>query len=517
MTARAEAFARLRDGGRLDLAVIGGGVTGAAVLHEASRRGLRAALFERNDFASGTSSRSSKLVHGGLRYLKEGKIALTRESVRERQELLRDAPGLVEPIEFVMPHYRGRSPGPATLALGLAFYDLLAGSWQHRYLGRAAALRIVPELDPRGLSGAHAYLDATTDDARLVLRLLQEARAHGAIAFNYAGATPLLEGGRVAAVRAHDAIAGTFVDVEAAAVVAATGVFSDAVRASVGAGARMRPLRGSHLIVDERRLPLSRCVAFEHPDDRRPVFAYPWLGRTLVGTTDLDHAAPLDDEPSIAASEVAYLLAALHYQFPAAEIAASDVVSTYAGVRPIVDASGGAPSKASRDHVVWNESGLITIAGGKLTTFRPMAMDALAAAAPQLPPFDRTLRPVFAAAQSPDGAPGSAASRRLAGRFGARAAEVIAVARAGELETVGDTPYCWAELRWSARHESVERLDDLLLRRTRAGALARAGASEHFARVASICAEELGWDAARWEGEAAAYLARVRTQYGVPA
>jgi glycerol-3-phosphate dehydrogenase len=494
----------------VDVLVIGGGVTGAAIAHEAARRGLRTLLTERNDFASGTSSRSSKLIHGGLRYLKEGRFALTRESVHERGQLLRDAPGLVEPMPFLMPHYRGRKPSRATLEFGLTVYDALAGSWQHRSYDRAETLARVPLLAEHELQGAHGYLDATTDDARLVLRLLAQAGSAGATVLNYAEAALLFDGDRVSGAAITDRAGPARADVRARAVIAATGVFADELRARVDAPARLRPLRGSHLLIADWRLPLSCAVAFEHPQDGRPVFAYPWQGATLVGTTDIDHTQALTD-PRIAPEEAAYLLAALAYQFPSAQIAPEDVISTISGVRPVVGEAGQAPSKASRDHVVWNERGLITITGGKLTTFRPMALDALTAAAPQLPPFDLRPRPVFEPCAAPD-----PSHRRLYGRFGSEADELLENAYAGELAPIGATPFLWAELRWSARREMVVRLDDLLLRRTRIGLLMRDGGAREFERIAAICRTELRWSQERWSQESQDYLARHREFHGMP-
>ncbi|HZZ00535.1 MAG TPA: glycerol-3-phosphate dehydrogenase/oxidase [Candidatus Baltobacteraceae bacterium] len=500
LTDRAAAWDALIAGSPYDVLVIGGGVTGAAVAFEASRRGLRAALVERGDFASGTSSRSSKLVHGGLRYLKEGRIGLTRESVREREQLLRGAPGLVDPIPFVMPHYRGRKPGRATLAAGLWLYDALAGGRHHDYFDRENTLALVPPLDGANLRGAHRYRDATTDDARLVLRLIAQASAKGAVVLNYASATPQLDGDSVAGARVRDTFGERDASVVAKAVIAAGGVFADELRASVGAETRLRPLRGSHLIFAAWRFPLACAVAFEHPADGRPVFAYPWQGATLAGTTDIDHHDDLANEPSITGDELAYLLDAMRFQFPSLELEARDVVATYAGVRPVVDGSGGAPSKLSRDHVVWSERGLITITGGKLTTFRPMALDALAAAADKLPQFDRSLKPVFTV-------PGKYGD--LAGRFAGEAAQ-------GELERVGSTPFTWADLRWSARHEQTARLDDLLLRRTRLGLLLRDGGAKYLDRIGAICRDELRWDQARWSVEAQRYAVLWRKHYSLP-
>lgn len=497
---RSTAWNALVAGSPYDVLVIGGGVTGAAVAFEAARRGLRTALVERADYASGTSSRSSKLVHGGLRYLKEGRIALTRESVREREELLRSAPGLVDSVPFVMPHYRGRKPGRATLSAGLWLYDALAGSRHHDYLDRAEALTLIPALDDADLQGAHRYRDATTDDSRLVLRLIAQASSNGAVTLNYASATPQLEGDHVAGASVRDTLGDRETTVAAKAVIAATGVFADELRDTVGAAARLRPLRGSHLIFAAWRFPLACAVAFEHPADGRPVFAYPWQGATLAGTTDIDHREDLNDEPSISRDELAYLLDAMRHQFPALELEAHDVVATYAGVRPVVDGSAGAPSKLSRDHVVYNDRGLITITGGKLTTFRPMALDALAAAAQRLPSFDRSLKPVFSAP----------------GKYGELTARFARDASAGERERVGSTPFTWADLRWSARTEQVARLDDLLLRRTRIGLLLRDGGATHFERIGTICRDELGWNQTQWNEQLDRYASLWRKHYSLP-
>ncbi len=500
-----------------DLLVIGGGITGAAVLWEAARRGLRAVLVERSDFASGTSSRSSKLVHGGLRYLKEGKIGLTRESVREREELLRDAPGLVDPLPFLMPHYRKRKPSRATLAAGLAIYDVLAGSWQHRYIGRDEALALVPSLDTDELEGAHCYVDATTDDARLVMRLIHEACLAGATAINYVEALVTAADGAMSGALLRDKAGGGEVHMRAKATIAAAGVFADRLRGALGAAPRLRPLRGSHLILPDWRLPLAQSVAFEHPHDGRPVFAYPWQGRTLVGTTDIDHDRSLDEEPAITPAEVAYLVAAVRYQFPSPRIDSVDTIATYAGVRPVIDGGSADPSRASRDHAVWNERGLVTVTGGKLTTFRPMAMDALAAAATHLPDFDRTLRPVFSQAPLPRSSRLDTTARtRLAGRYGGHASAIVDGAKTGELDAIDGTAILWAELRWAAEHEAVVHLDDLLLRRTRLGLLTADGGARHFERIARICRPTLGWSDSRWDAELEAYRLRWNESYRVP-
>lgn len=503
----------------LDLLVIGGGVTGAAILWEATRRGLRAALVERSDFASGTSSRSSKLIHGGLRYLREGQLALVRESLREREALLACAPGLVEPLPFLMPVRRRERSLRATVALGLTIYDALARAHpRHRWLDARETAARLPDLDARDLLGAYLYYDATVDDARLVLRLIGAAHADGAVAANYVDAHPLRDArGHVIGARLSDRRGDRTLDVRARVTIAAAGVFTDALRAELGEGPALRPLRGSHLILPDWRLPLASAVAFAHPHDGRPVFAYPWQGRTLVGTTDLDHRPALDAEPAIAAEELAYLLAGVQARFPGAAIRAADVVATFAGVRPVIDRRRASPSHAARDYALWNAHGLIAIAGGKLTTFRPMALAALRAAAPHLPPIDLRARAPFDPPALPtDPRLPAAVRQRLAGRYGARAAAMLANASDGELQPIAGTPTYWLELRAAARDEAVHHLDDLLLRRTRIGLVLPDGALGELARIRALCTPELDWSATRWDDEIARYRRLHAAAYGVP-
>jgi glycerol-3-phosphate dehydrogenase len=505
-----------------DLIVVGGGITGAGILREAAQAGARALLVERRDFAWGTSSRSSKLVHGGLRYLGQLQVGVTRTSVRERERLLREAPGLVTPLEFVLAAYRGRGVSPLAYAAVLAVYDTLAGQWRHRSHSAAAITAMVPHLDRAGLLGGATYGDAQTDDARLVLRLLREAVAAGAVALNYVAAAGLLrEGGRVVGVRLRDAETGREAEARAAVVINATGAWADELRAAVGAKPLLRPLRGSHLLFPATRLPVAQAISFPHPDDARPVFALHWEGATLVGTTDVDHAGDLAAEPRISPDEAAYLLGAVQARFPHLDLTREDVLSTWAGVRPVVGSGKAAPSQEARDHVVLVEDGLLTVTGGKLTTYRPLALEALAAARrlhPLLPALDRRAR---ALDPTPRGLPGNtgldgAAARRLLGRYGAEAGAVAAVARPGELTPVRGTATLWAELRWAARAEGVRHLDDLLLRRTRLGLLLPRGGAADLPAVGAICREELGWDDARWAAEAARYEALWAEAYSMP-
>ncbi len=374
---RNQAWTRL--GEPWDLVVVGGGITGAGILHEASQRGRKALLLEQRDFAWGASSRSSKLVHGGLRYLKQGKLLLTAASARERERLLADAPGLVEPLGFLFPAQQDRALDRWLLGLGLSLYDHLAGQSRHSYLSSAAFRSQAPHLAAT-VNGGYRFLDAHTDDARLVLRLLQEAGGNGALAINAVSVSGLLRAaGRVAGVVARDALTGRTIEVQARAVVNAAGPWSDRLRAEVGAAPRIRPLRGSHLVFPAWRLPVAQALTVLHPADRRPVVIAPWEGATLVGTTDRDHLDPLDHEPHISAEEFAYLIDLAREWFPSLDLGPADVVSTFAGVRPVVGSHSKDPTCESRDHVVWNEAGLLTVTGGKLTTFRLIAADTLSA------------------------------------------------------------------------------------------------------------------------------------------
>ncbi|MYN08710.1 glycerol-3-phosphate dehydrogenase/oxidase [Pseudoduganella aquatica] len=504
-----------------DLLIIGGGITGAGILLEASRRGLKALLVEQRDFAWGTSSRSSKLVHGGLRYLKEGKFSLTRESVHERESLLREAAGLVEPQSFAFGDYEGRKPGRRAFLAGLAIYDYMAGQRARHYYPRAEFLAIAPHISTEGLRGGMCYSDAKTDDARLVMRVLQEAQSLGGTAFNYLCVQSLLRSadGKVCGARLLDAPTGAAHEVRARVVVSATGAWADALRAS--GGKRLRPLRGSHLVLPAWRLPLAQAVSLMHPADGRPVFAFPWEGVTLAGTTDVDHSEDMNFEAAITRGEVDYLMAALRSQFPELDLQESDILATYAGVRPVIDSGQADPSKETREHALWLEDGLLTVTGGKLTTFRVIALDALRAAAPMLPGWHADLAPqsIFAstaALRRGQGLPAGQAER-LQGRYGASAQALIGCAHEGELDLIPGTASIWAQLRWAARHESVQRLEDLLLRRLRIGLQLRAGGAAILPRARAICQPELGWDDARWDAEQAAYLALLNTHYSLPA
>ena len=502
-----------------DLLIIGGGITGAGILLEAARRGLKALLVEQRDFAWGTSSRSSKLVHGGLRYLKEGRFGLTRESVLERNALMREAGGLVEPQSFAFPDYTGGKPGRKTFLLGLAIYDLMAGRRERHYIKGNEFLMMAPNIGRDALQGGMCYTDAKTDDARLVLRVLQEAQAHGGVAVNYLSAQSLLRSGsRVCGACLQDGVNDTTLYVKARLVINATGAWADGLRGKAGAAPRLRPLRGSHLVLPAWRLPLAQAVSLMHPQDGRPVFAFPWEGITLVGTTDVDHRADLNTEAAITRAELAYLLQALQAQFPQLGLGEADVIATYAGVRPVIDSGQADPSKEGREHAVWVDDGLLTVTGGKLTTFRVIALDALKHAMPLLPGWTDALdaRPIFAQRAWPGMKLRGAQRQRIEGRYGAATGALMAAAQPGELELIPGTQTLWAELRWAARAEGVQRLEDLMLRRTRLGLQLRGGGTEFLPRIRAICQPELAWDDAQWETSQGAYLALWNAHYSLP-
>ena len=472
---------------KYDIVVVGGGITGAGILLEAARGGARALLLDRGDFACGASSGSSKLVHGGLRYLKSGQWRLTRESVRERERLLREAPDIVETQDFMMPVYRDTRPGKLALQLGLWLYDRMAGGdARSHWIEPGAARELEPQIRSEGLLGAMLYEDARTNDARLVLSLIAEGCNAGAHARNYTEVTALLRGeGRVRGVAVRDAGGGTR-EIEAGIVVDATGPSAGRLQGD-GAAPKLRPLRGSHFIFAPDKLPVGRAVSWLHPRDRRPVFAYPWEGVTLYGTTDVDHEGADGAAPRMSAAESAYLVEGLAHQFPGLKLRAADALCAYSAVRPVVAGGKADPSAESRESALWSAPGLVGITGGKLTTFRVTARDVLREAGRQ----QKALAPP-AADPTMFRAPTSTAMRTQT-----RSTEDIALA---------GTKWSLAKLRFSARHEQVVHLDDLMLRRSRLGLVTPGGGRALLSKVQPVMREELGWSDAQWRDEERRYL-----------
>jgi glycerol-3-phosphate dehydrogenase len=358
------------------------------------------------------------------------------------------------------------------------------------------------------------------------LRVIREAVASGGAAINYVGATglardPQQHSALANGVHLHDAVRARSKTVTGRVVINATGAWADHLRKEVGAEPKIRPLRGSHLIFPAWRVPMAQALSFLHPVDRRPVFIFPWEGITLVGTTDVDHKQPLDEEPTISPDEVAYLMAAVDAQFPSLNLGLDDVISTFAGVRPVIGTGKTDPSKESRDHVVWEEKGLLTVTGGKLTTFRLIALDVLTALRNRLPDLPElnhevpVLDPVDVALPGAEHLDADT-RERLLGRHGADAPTLVEVAHPGELQRIPGTDTLWAELRWAARSEGVVHLDDLMLRRVRLGHLLPGGGERILPEIRLICQPELGWDDEQWESEQRDYLELWHQAYSLP-
>jgi glycerol-3-phosphate dehydrogenase len=505
-----------------DIIIIGGGITGAGILREATRLGLHALLVEQRDFAWGTSSRSSKLVHGGFRYLKDGRLTLTRLSVHEREQLLHEGPGLIDPLGFLVTIYKGDFPGRWTYEMGLTVYDLLALRWDHAYYSPQDFRLLAPHICQDDLQGGFRFGDAQTDDARLTLRVIHEAVADGATAINYVKALNLIiDRDDVKGVVLADVLQDRQTDAYARVVINATGVWADGLRKQAGGSPRIRPLRGSHLIFPNWRLPVAQAVSFLHPFDHRPVFIFPWDKVTLVGTTDVDHEGSLEYEPTISPDEVAYLMAAVEYQFPSLSISLEDVVSTFAGIRPVIGSGKLDPSEESRDHVIWEENGLYTVTGGKLTTFRLIGLDVLKAIRHRIPELPEPSHDMPVLNQIDQQLPGcndinDTCRRRLLGRYGSNALAVVNAAHPGEMDIIPGTDYLWVELRWASRAEGVCHLEDLLLRRTRLGLILPCGGESILPIVKQICLAELHWNESQWRQEQADYQSLVTRSYSLP-
>jgi glycerol-3-phosphate dehydrogenase len=496
--------------------VIGGGITGAGIFLEVASAGLIVLLLEGNDFASGTSSRSSKLVHGGLRYLRNGQLRIMKDCVSERNKLLQEATGLVNPLPFLFLNYATNKTKLWQFGLGLAIYDLLGLQWRHGRLSPSVLTELMPGLRAVDLLGGHHYLDAQTDDARLVLRVIREGVLTGGVALNYVRVEELLlgSGGQVRGVAVQDLGPdgnGRTKEVRATVVVNTTGPSADILRRGVGGERRLRHLQGSHLVLSHARLPLSQAVGFAHPADQRPVFVLPWEGVTLFGTTDIEQSQNNDQEPVIGPEEFEYLMEALTFAFPGLALTEADVQSTFSGVRAVVDSGQADPSKESREHALWEENGLLTVTGGKLTTFRLMAHQAMKRIWPRLPHkphrgrrqlFDESIDTTHLAGIDPH------LGLRLIGRHGLDTLDLLATAGDGEQapidKTVAGCPL-WAELRWAMRSEGVIHLEDLLLRRVRLSLLLPLGGISLLSQIKPMAQIELGWDQHRWDKEVTAY------------
>ena len=519
-----------------DVLVIGGGITGAGIARDAAMRGLRTVLVDAGDFGWGTSSRSSRLIHGGLRYLEHRWFRLVFEASRERRILLRIAPHLVRPRAFVFATHEGSRIKRWEISAGVWLYDILAifrNVHMHRLLGRRGVLKIEPLLRERGLTGGALYYDAQTDDARLVLATMRSAHRHGATCLNYVRVTRLDKAdGLVRGAQLEDAFTGEQLSLKAHVVVNATGPWSDAMRRldEPAAEPLLRPTKGAHIAVPQRRIGNTGAVTLLSPIDGRVMFVLPWGDVTIVGTTDTDEAVAPDD---VAASEqdVLYLVRSANAIYPNARLGMDDVIAAWAGLRPLLKGGGENPGTVPREHrIVESASGLVTIAGGKLTTYRVMAAQTVDVVARRLraldgrplPPRAHTDREPLPGGEvqdqealvdelSKDGM-GADVARHLVGAYGTEArgvANLMADDRSLAGPLVPDGPWRLAEVVYQARREMALTVSDVLIRRTHAFHMRADQAVSAAPVVAQLLAAELGWDADRRAASVGAYLADV--------
>ncbi len=505
-----------------DIIVIGGGITGAGIFNMAAQKGLKVLLLEARDFAFGTSSRSSKLVHGGIRYLKNKQYDVVRESVTERERLIKEADSLVDPLGFIFPAFDNNQRDTRLMRLGVTVYDLMGKKWQHGYLSPKRVKRILPAMGNVNIRGGVKYYDARVDDSQLVLRVIMDGIRFGGCALNYARVVKLCKSkrGRVEGVVVQDESNPNSVKSQVVVgnvIINATGPWSDELRASVNGEPKLRRLRGSHLIFSQEKLPIRMAVTMLHPQDGRALFAIPWERRTMIGTTDLDHTA-YEDETRITPEEVTYLLEATQHAFPEAQVREDDIISTFSGLRPVINTGAPTPSKESRAHKIWREDGLVTVGGGKLTIFRIMAADVLNFCREDLPgePHFEAHAPCFIHPRPEEPFASNPNWQMMAGRLGESVAAFFAEADEEHLQPIQPIPQLWAELPWAARNEAVVHLDDLLLRRVRMGLLMPNGGMGTIEKIRTLVQTPLGWDDTRWQEEVTRYQNIWQKYYHLP-
>ncbi len=432
----------------LDIVIIGGGITGGGILRDAALRGMRVALFEKEDYAEGTSSQSSKLIHGGLRYLETFDFRLVFEACRERKRLLQHAPRLVKPLPFLFPVYKGVGRSLPEIAAGVWFYDFLAmfrNIAHPKIMGRKKTVRLQRGLQNKKLRGSVLYFDALTNDTELTLRTIQSGWRHGGLPCNHAEVTDLLfSKKRVVGVRVRDQLNGKTYDVQSRWVVNVAGPWGDGIRKKVRKNltSKLRPTKGVHLLLPQKRLNVNQAILLLAPSDQRVMFIIPWLNHTIIGTTDTDfHGNP--DHVCADEYDVDYLLDAANHYFPLAKLTHNDVISTWAGLRPLLLDQRDNPSAVSREHDIFSDAeGFVSMAGGKLTTFRQMSQELLD----------------WIVARTPEW------KERISG------------CRTHQLPLEEGLPLppsndFWSRAEWSMRHEMACTISDILMHRTQKGFL----------------------------------------------
>lgn len=533
---RAKTLERLSQD-QFDLLVIGGGITGAGIARDAALRGLRVALVERRDFGVGTSSRSSKLIHGGVRYLQQGDVGLVMEAAHERRVIRRLAPHLARPIHMLVPvHSRSTY---AKLSVGLWTYDRMArvlDEERYRMLDREATLTLEPLLRADGVYGAGLYYEYRTDDARLVMETIKSAAGYGAAIVNYAAVNGLVkENGRITAAVVTDAVGGGELTVRAKAVVNAAGPWVDAIRALEDQSERPRLhlTKGIHLVLPRERLAVSRIVVMNTPD-HRAVFVVPHGGVVYIGTTDTDYDGRYDD-PFITMEDVAYLLEAANRAFAADHLTSADVVGAWAGLRPLLHQEGKKPTEISRkDEVMLGPAGLFSIAGGKLTTYRKMAqrvvdmvVERLTASGQRLPEKQAdSERALLSGGETGDDVEAFATKlksrwshvpadivERLVALYGSNAERMVEGMAGDPMLARRCAPgmaVTRGEVAYAVREEMAMTLEDFLERRARLFLWDVNNGLTMAPEVARLMGEFLGWDGRRVEAELAAYRSHVR-------
>ncbi|WP_082423081.1 glycerol-3-phosphate dehydrogenase/oxidase [Paenibacillus dakarensis] len=507
---------------KLDLLIIGGGITGAGIAWDASSRGMVTGLVEMNDFASGTSSRSTKLIHGGLRYLKQGEIKLVREVGSERALLHKSAPHLVDPIPMLLPIYKNGTYGYWTSSIGLLIYDWLAGvkgSERRKMYGRDDAVILEPLFKQDGLKGAGYYYEYRTDDARLTIEVLKSARASGAMMTNYTKATAFIyRGGRVVGVKAEDLLSGDIYSIYAKKIVNAAGPWVDEIRTQDNSlkGKRLLLTKGVHLVVDYNKVPVKQAAYFDVPGGRM-IFVIPRGKKTYIGTTDTVYEGDIQN-PGITEADRKYLLDAVNHAFPDVQLCLTDIETAWSGLRPLVREEGKGPSEISRkDELFVSHSGLITIAGGKLTGFRKMGEKVVNLVSKQLQDEEGTIFPPCTTDRKPisgglmnggtyhDLKKAMVKQGRsfginidetfdLMSRYGANTLEIFRYIDESKRDEMMEDGLLYAEIKYSIDHEMTLNAVDFLLRRTGWLLFDRQRAERIVGEVVSIMTELLEWD-----------------------
>jgi glycerol-3-phosphate dehydrogenase len=517
-----------------DVLVVGGGITGAGIARDAAARGLSVALVEKLDFGSGTSSRSSKLIHGGLRYLEHAEFALVFESVNERKRLMKLAPHLVRPLPFLVTNYEGDRRWLPTLALGLWIYDglcLFQNYKNHTTYLKEKTLALEPHLKQQGLRGGILYYDCQTDDARLTLENIIDADALGAVTANHVKATKLLRTskGRICGAEVMDLETENHLEIKAKMVINASGPWCDEVLKLSGEGAILGPTKGVHVVVDESRLPVKHALMLNSPRDKRVLFCIPFgLGRTVIGTTDTFTKERADDVAADAA-DVDYLLETANAYFPASKLVPEDVLSTWAGLRPLIKGEEGEGASAvSREHLLLESPGFLTIAGGKLTTYRLMAEEVVDRALLQL----KTTIPSVTATRNLPGtfelngqdfseevfqSQCAEMAQRLEREFqlksdeaafisetyGKRAPQLFDSSKTTRLND--DIPHLMEQVKFAVTHEYARSIDDVLSRRVPLLLRGKNQGLDVVDQVATVMANLLQWNESQTNAHVADY------------